>query len=196
MTMSKSKVTPKCQRWTFCNLYIVLAITSQVIVVSSWYLVSKLFNIICWCVAYKTHDYVKVTGLKVLYKCFDIWAWSTCWLAPGHLVQIFWLIDYVFHYSFKPIFNTNLYTWEKCGKLYFRPKTEFLTKKWTITLAKMGQPQRKSNLIVTIHTKAVCQVLMKFSEAWLKKMWKTEFTTKGHNSCKNGSTGTNVELDL
>ena len=54
-SMSKVKVTLVGQRSIFCNLYLVWAITSQVIVVSSWYLVNLLTSI-CRCVAYKTHD--------------------------------------------------------------------------------------------------------------------------------------------
>ena len=51
-------------------------------------------------------------------------------------------------------------------------KTEFHTKKWAITLSKMGNLKQKSNLTCNY------SILKKFNEEWLSKMRKTEFPTK------------------
>ena len=62
-SMSKVKVTLRGQRSKLGHLYLVRAVTSQVIVVSPWYFV-EMFTLICRGVTYKTHDYmskVKVT---------------------------------------------------------------------------------------------------------------------------------------
>ena len=82
-SMSKAKVTLRGQRWFLPFQWY---ITSQIIVIYSWYLVSIITIIICRCVPYKTRNFmsnVKVTGSKRLYKCFDILAWH---VALGQLV--------------------------------------------------------------------------------------------------------------
>ena len=62
-SMSKVKVTLRGQMSKLGHLYLVWAVTSQVIVVPPLYLV-EMFTLICRGVTYKTHDFmskVKVT---------------------------------------------------------------------------------------------------------------------------------------
>ena len=63
--MSKVKVTLWGQMTKFSNLYLVRAITSQVIIISSWYFV-EMFTLICRRVAYKTHD--SMSKVKVRFR--------------------------------------------------------------------------------------------------------------------------------
>ena len=60
--MSSVKVT---LRGIFCNLGIVLVLTSQIIVLSSWYLV-KMYIMICTSVTYKTFD--SMPNFKVTFR--------------------------------------------------------------------------------------------------------------------------------
>jgi hypothetical protein len=60
---SMSKVTLKGQRYKFCSINFVQDITSQIIVVSSWYLLD-MFTLICWCVKYRTHDSMSKVKVK------------------------------------------------------------------------------------------------------------------------------------
>ena len=64
-SMSKVKVTLRVKRSKMCNLCLVRAITSKVIVVSSWNFV-EMFTMFCRCVAHKTHD--SMSKVKVTIK--------------------------------------------------------------------------------------------------------------------------------
>ena len=89
-SMSKVKVTLIGQRrFLPCQC----SITSQTIVIYSWFLVNIITLIVCRCVVYKTRNFmsnVKVTESKRLYKGFDIWARH---VAPGHLVLSYLLVE-------------------------------------------------------------------------------------------------------
>ena len=98
-SMSKVKVTLRGQMSKLGHLYLVWAVTSQVIVVSPWYLVEML-SIMSRCVAYKTHDTmskVKVTLRGQRSKLCNLYlVWPTTSrvivVSSWYLVEMFTLI--------------------------------------------------------------------------------------------------------